>query len=68
MKIIFDIPVIFSTVQPIVGAENFFANIIMNSTSNDILPEGSRMTELRVLPEEWEVVVRPVEVAEKIKQ
>jgi len=28
----------------------------MNSTSNDILPEGYRMTELGALPEEWEVV------------
>jgi len=27
----------------------------MNSTSNDILPEGYKITELGVLPEEWEV-------------
>ena len=28
----------------------------MNSTSNDILPQGYKMTELGPLPEEWEVV------------
>jgi type I restriction enzyme S subunit len=28
----------------------------MNSTSNDILPEAYKMTELGVLPEEWEVI------------
>jgi hypothetical protein len=27
----------------------------MNSTTNDILPEGYKMTELGALPEEWEV-------------
>ncbi len=35
----------------------------MNSTNNEILPEGYRMTELGALPEEWEVV-RLGEVAE----
>lgn len=28
----------------------------MNSTSNDVQPEGYKMTELRALPKEWEVV------------
>jgi type I restriction enzyme S subunit len=37
--------------------------MIMNSTNNEILPEGYRMTELGALPEEWEVV-RLGEVAE----
>jgi len=38
----------------------------MNSTNNEILPQGYRMTELGPLPEEWEVV-RLGEVAEKMK-
>ena len=40
--------------------------MIMNSTNNEILPQGYRMTELGPLPEEWEVV-RLGEVAEKMK-
>lgn len=28
----------------------------MNSTSNDILPEGFKMTELGALPEEWNII------------
>jgi len=39
----------------------------MNSTSNNILPEGYKMTELGPLPEEWEVV-RLGDVIEEIKE